>query len=160
MSQSFKKLSRLISRVLKVATLVSSAAFIGMVVVQIVARFAFTQAPSWTEEAARIFFIFTIGFAAGLAAKSKYYVAMDLLYNRLSPKKQKWLDVINTLLVILLFGLMLIFSVKFIQLGAVETSPSLRIPMAIPFTAMFILALFILYYTAFDLFKALKALRA
>ncbi|RMG23547.1 MAG: TRAP transporter small permease subunit [Bacteroidetes bacterium] len=154
------RLARGISRLLKVATLLSSAAFMGMVVLQIVARFAFTQAPSWTEEAARIFFIFTISFAAGLAAKSKYYVAMDLLYNRLSPRMQNWLDLLNNLLVLLLFGLMLVYSIDFIRLGMVETSPSMRVPMAIPFASMFIMALFILYYVLLDTLRALKSLRS
>ena len=155
-----KKLNHYISRFLEFFTLFSSAAFIGVVLLQIFARFALESAPSWTEEAARIFFIYTISFASGLALHGKYYVQMDIVYNLLAVQWQKLFDVINALLVFILFGIMVVYSLNFIQLGIVETSPSLRIPMAFPFGSMFIMSGFICYYSILDFISAFKALRS
>ncbi|NJO01809.1 MAG: TRAP transporter small permease subunit [Bacteroidia bacterium] len=59
--------------------MVCTAGLLGAVLVQIVARFMLVQAPAWTEELARIFFIYAVSFAAGLALKQNYFVAIDLV---------------------------------------------------------------------------------
>jgi len=57
-----------LNKLLSLGTLLSTIGFIGSTVIQIFARFFLASAPSWTEEASRLFFIYAMSFAAGLAA--------------------------------------------------------------------------------------------
>lgn len=155
-----KRISRILSRILKYGTLLSTLALIGTVLLQIFARFLLESAPSWTEEASRFLFIYAISFASGLAMKQKYYVHLDLIFNKLSPKGQQLLEFLIACLIVLLFGIFTFYSVQFIELGHAETSPSMSIPMSFAFFSMFIMGLSISFFAWIDAQRALKHYRS
>ena len=74
-------MAKLINRSLKYGTLICTYAFIASVLIQIYARFFMESAPSWTEEASRLFFVYAIAFASGLAYRDGYYVALDFFFS-------------------------------------------------------------------------------
>lgn len=154
-----KKTRKIISRILKYGTLISTVGLIGTVLLQIFARFMLASAPSWTEEVSRFLFIYAISFAAGLAMKQKYYVHLDLIYNKLSSQGQKMLELGISLLTVLLFGIFTFYSFAFIELGYPETSPSMAIRMSWSFISMFILGASITFYAGIDSMRAFKKLR-
>lgn len=147
------KLAAFATRLLQLGTLISATAFIGATLIQIYARFFMDSAPSWTEEAARIFFIYTMSFAAGLALKDDYFVSLDLLYNRLSSDTRRRLEVGLYVLTILLFGIVGWYSISFIKLGIPEKSPSMGIPMALSFISIFVMALGVVVFSLVRLAK-------
>lgn len=155
-----KRISRILGRILKYGTLISTLGLIGTVLLQIFARFLLESAPSWTEEASRFLFIYAISFASGLAMKQNYYVHLDLIFNKLSPKGQQLLEFLIASLVVLLFGIFTFFSVQFISLGHAETSPSMRIPMSFAFLSMFVMGISISFFAWIDAQRALKNLRS
>ena len=148
-----KQFERKITAILRLGTLISAVAFIGATLVQIYARFFLESAPSWTEEAARIFFIYTMSFAAGLALKDDYYVHLDLIYRRLNSVARKRLEFIILFLITLLFGVVAWFSVQFIYAGLPEKSPSMGISMAFSFAAIFIMSAGIAIYSLLKMVK-------
>jgi len=154
-----KENGRIDQKFLEWGTLIGAFGLIFTVVLQIVTRRFFTeQAPSWTEEASRFFFIYAISFAAGLAQKEDYFVSMDYFYRKFGHRVRQSLDIAITFLSLVLFLVMSIYSVQFILLGTVETSPSLGLPMSIAFISMLIMSGSILYYLAIQLILQLKAL--
>jgi len=153
-----KRTKRIIALLLKFGTLISAAGFIGSTLIQIYARFFMESAPSWTEEAARFFFIYAMSFAAGLAMKDKYYVHLDLVYDKLKENQKKVLDLNISIIVFMMFLIMSIFSIEFIVLGIPENSPSLGISMSIAFASVLVMALSIGVFAFFDMLKNLKKL--
>jgi len=151
-----KSLVKLVGRFLKLGTLLSTTALILSVLVQIYARFFMENAPSWTEEASRLFFIYAICFASGLALKQNYFVSLDLITNFLSEKSNKILETILTAMVFLLFFVMAIYSVSYIQLGFVEKSPSLGFNMSISFTSILLMSISICFFAGIRIFQLLK----
>lgn len=145
------------TRILKYGTIISTYCLIASVLLQIFARFFLANTPAWTEEASRLFFIYAMAFAAGLALKSGEYVALDLIFEKLSPAFQKRLLMLIQGLTLLLFGIMVIFALKFVQLGYPESSPSMKISMSIAFFSMFLLAISICYFSVEELKKILKS---
>lgn len=144
------------SKFLKYGTLISTYALIGSVLLQIFARFFLTSTPAWTEEASRLFFIYSTAFAAGLALKSDEYVALDLFYEKLSPSFKKRILVLVQGLTVLLFGAMAISALQFVKLGIPEFSPSMKISMSIAFFSMFLLSISVSYFAYLELKKILK----
>lgn len=155
-----KQAESIISRVLKYGTLLSTYGLIGTVSLQIFARFFLAQAPSWTEEASRLFFIYSISFAAGLALKNRYYVHLDVVYEKLSDQHKKWMDLGIPILILMLFAAITVFSIELVVLGYAETSPSMGLKMAVPFLSMTIMAGSLSYYAALEIKKALNKLRS
>tara|TARA_R110002167_G_scaffold35569_2_gene113536 strand:- start:740 stop:1204 length:465 start_codon:yes stop_codon:yes gene_type:complete len=149
-------LYKTIGRILKLGTLVSTWGLIFTVLLQIFCRFSWFNTPSWTEEASRLFFIYAISFASGLAMKNNFYVHLDMFYNRFGVKTKKILDLSIPLISMVLFLVMAVYSVKFILLGIVEKSPSMGFNMGAAFFSMFIMAVSIAYYLWKKLGKIVK----
>ena len=150
-----KRLEHLLSRFLKYGTLISTFALVLSVVIQIYARFFMENAPSWTEEASRVFFIYAISFASGLAFKQHYYVFLDLISGKLNAKADKYLELLVNILVFLLFLVITIYSISYIQVGLDERSPSLGFNMAISFASMLLLGASLCFYSFLKIFQLL-----
>ena len=152
-------MKKYLENLLKAATVWSVCFLTATVLLQIFARFFLAQAPAWTEEVSRLFFIFSIAFAAPLALKSNYYVQLDVFFNMLKPKWQKRVAIFSFLMVILLFAIFSMGALKFVAMGFTENSPSMGIKMGIVFLSMFILGITMCYFLTLKLIKALKHLR-
>ncbi|MEL6944187.1 MAG: TRAP transporter small permease [Bacteroidota bacterium] len=147
-----------ICRILKYGTLISAWLLIGSVVLQIFARFFLENAPSWTEEASRLFFIYTVAFAAGLAFKDNYYVYLEIFFEKLTPKFQRTLLFIIPTCTAILFGIMTFCSIQFVKIGWIEKSPGMKISMSIAFMSMLILSLTVCYFSILEIIKTRKSL--
>lgn len=144
-------------RVLEWGTIISAFALIFTVLLQIVTRrFFMDLAPSWTEEASRFFFIYTISFGAGLAQREGYFVSMDFFYRKFNDKIRWIIDLIIAFITSVLFLLMTVYSFSFIALGMTETSPGLGFPMSIAFVSMLILSGTVSYFILKQIFLAIK----
>jgi len=134
-----KKFDSLFMRFLKYGTLVSTLLLIGIVCIQIYARFFMENAPSWTEELSRMVFIYTVSFASGLAFRQGYFIQLDLWHSTVNTRFNWLLDTLSSLTVLILFILFFVYGIQFLVMGIVERSPGLSIPMAWSFGAMVLL---------------------
>lgn len=149
-------MKKYIEKFLKIATVWSVFLLIGSVLLQIFARFFLEQAPSWTEEVSRLFFIFSVAFAAPLALKSNYYIHLDVFFNMLKTQWQKRVNTIILISVFLLFLILSIGAIEFVTMGFTENSPSMGIKMGIVFLSMLILGITMCYFIGLKLIKQLK----
>ncbi len=149
-------LHKTIGRILKIGVLLSTWGLITTVLLQIFFRFTPLQTPSWTEEASRLFFIYAMSFAAGLAMKNAYYVHLDMFFNRLPLNWQRFLDKTIPVINFLLFAIMALFSIKFVILGIPEKSPSMGFNMGVAFFSMFVMSASISYYLWIKIRKNFK----
>lgn len=131
---------------MKYGTFFSTLGFVLAILIQIFARLFLTTAPSWTEEAARLFFVIAIGCSAGLALRSGEYVNFDFFYQRMSSAWQDRVAFIIDFLTVVLFVIFTFYAIQFTVMGWAESSPSLKFPMAIPFGGMLILGFSLLVY--------------
>jgi len=141
-------LHKAIGRILKIGTLVSTWGLIATVLLQIICRFTPIDTPSWTEEASRLFFIYAMSFAAGLAMKNEFYVHLSMFYDRFPSRFKELLSLVIPILSLVLFVFMGIYSVQLIMLGLAEKSPSMGLNMGFAFLSMFIMATSVVYYLA------------
>lgn len=152
-----KNIQKKVARFLKYGTLISSIGFIGATLIQIYARFFMESAPSWTEEAARFFFIYAMSFAAGLAMKDGSYVHFDVLYNKLKKGQQRILNIFISVFTLVLFIILTMYAIQFVKVGLPEHSPSLGVPMAIAFGSMVVMGLFVSFFAFIDILKKMKS---
>lgn len=140
------RLRRALTTLLKYLVFLTTAGFIASILLQIFARLFLPTAPSWTEEAARLFFVLAVGGAAGLALRANEYVYFDFLYRRLSPAWRGRLSLLIDLATVVLFGVFTVEAGRFVVMGWAERSPGLKFPMAVAFAGVFVLGLSVFLY--------------
>ena len=132
--------NKTIGRLLTVGMALSFLGLVGSVLLQVFARWFMTIVPSWTEESARMFLIWMVGFGGGLACRDGSYVNVDLFINLLSGKVKTVLLRFSYLLIAAFMALFTSESWKMtMRMGRRQTSPSLDIPMQYVFFAMCVL---------------------
>lgn len=153
-----KKIAKFIDRILEGGTLISFIALIVVVFLQVFARFALPKVPHWTEEASRIFFIYTVCFAGGLAVRDKAYVNVDLLLARLPGRARTFMQLILDGLIAAFMAVVLYYSIPFVKIGMIQKSPALRITMSYLFASMALLSANVVLYTLYDIARDIRAL--
>lgn len=137
-----------IAKVLGIGAVISFTALISVVSLQVFARFMLPRAPSWTEEASRFLFIYSVAFSAPLALKRGEYVKVDIVVSKLPKKFVEKLDGIIYGCLSLFFLLITYHGYTYASLGTIQTSPALALPMVIPYSSIAFSAIFITIYSA------------
>ncbi len=151
-----ERLKSILDRVLEVGTVVTTFGIILTVTIQAFARLCLPVAPAWTEEGARMCFVFSVAFAAGLAVRDHVFVRVDTLLCVLPTPYASVLRLITHLAVLLLMITVSVFAIDFISVGRGQRSPCLQIPMAGVHGALLLLSVMIALYTALELVQGLR----
>jgi TRAP-type mannitol/chloroaromatic compound transport system permease small subunit len=88
---------------------------LGIIVLNVVLRYAFGEGRIEFEEIQ--WHLYSVGFLVGLsyAAQADVHIRVDVLHERLSPRRQAWIELYGILLLMLPFILLvLVFSVPFV----------------------------------------------
>ncbi|MEO1451264.1 MAG: TRAP transporter small permease subunit [Bacteroidota bacterium] len=139
---------RLIIRFLRAGTIISTLGLLASVVWQIFARFFLPSAPAWTEEASRLFFIYSVAFAGGLALEKGEFVQLEWFYEKLSSPIQSVLKIIIPVCSFILFLVVGGFAIQFMLQGHAEFAPGMKIRMSWVFLSMVIMGLSLSYVAA------------
>lgn len=134
-----RRLHKNLRRLLKYGTLLSTFGLLVSVLIQIYGRFFLAASPPWTEEASRLFFIYTVAFAAAPALGEGYFIALDLLPKGLSDVWRQRLGRWVQLAIIGISAVLAVYAWGFVRLGFAEQSPGMGFRMAIAFFSVFLL---------------------
>ena len=151
---------RYLNSILKTLLLLSLFGLITVVIIQIFGRLFLPTAPGWTEEAARLFFVYLVSLGAGLAIKEKTYINVELWLHRMSTRVQRFVQIILHISVLVLMLLMTLHALPFVRIGLMQTSPSLQIPMAVSYLSMLLMPVLIFIYTFLAILQMIKLKKA
>lgn len=105
---------------------------------QVVGRYVFSNAPSWTEEMARYIHIFQVWIGASYAVKLRQHIRVEAFITRFSGLPRKILETVS-LAVWFSLALFLAFFGTQLVLQSIENSqvtPAMQIPIWLPFLAV------------------------
>ena len=104
--------------------------YIAAVAVQVFSRTFMPTVPSWTEEAARYLFIYSVAFGAGIVALKDEYARVDILTSRLGPGVKKIYELAVCALLLAFAVYLAVYSIpKFVFLRFRMVSTAMQIPM-------------------------------
>lgn len=138
--------------------LISLGAMIIIVALQVFTRFFMESTPHWTEEAARIFFIYSVAFGTVIGIKNGDFVKLNLIGKYLSSRNDRLLNIFVDLTTIAFALILILHSIKFVKLGMDELSPALEITMGFVFLSITIIGLSIVFFTLENLFHLIKSI--
>jgi len=117
----------------------SVLSFIGMmvcVVIQVCSRFLMDNAPSWTEELSRFFFIYGVSFGLGLSFRHGTIIKLDILQRFVSKRVNDTIELFINVMIAGFGFFMTIYALRFASIGMNEKSPALEINMLFAFAAI------------------------
>ncbi|MBC8718975.1 TRAP transporter small permease [Ochrobactrum sp. Marseille-Q0166] len=113
---------------------------------QVVARYAFANSLSWSEEVGRYIFVWITFLGMSAAFQSRAHVALDFLVNLLPAKPSKLLTILNALLVALVGAALIIGGASLIKFGMNQRSAALGIPMYVIYSVIPFSGVTLLYF--------------
>ena len=102
---------------------------VAVVFYQGVARYAFNNPPSWTEELARYCQVWIILLTSPICIRKGSHLAVDYLSQKFSQRTNFIINVFNHVLLVLYVCVILVFGWKLMMVGRYQLSPALQINM-------------------------------
>lgn len=106
------------------------------VLVQIAGRYLFNFSIDWTAETATFAQIWMILLAGGLAMRDNLHVSVDALTHQMPEALRRAMIVVVTLPCLWFLAQAIVGSLALIDIGRIQSSPVLRIPMWIPYLSL------------------------
>ncbi len=150
-----KKLDDLIFKLLCAACGSLMVAMMTVIFAQVVARYAFQHSLSWSEEIGRYIFVWITFLGMVLAYRAGAHVALDLLLMHLKGFPRWALRLTNLGLIIVLAAAIFISALALFELGTMQESPALELPMHWVYSVIPVSGLLLLYYTLRDFWACL-----
>lgn len=114
------------------------ALMVALIFSQVVGRYVFSSAPSWTEEMARYIHIFQVWIGASYAVKKRQHIRIESFIELFKGTARKVIDTAALLIWFLLALFLAVFGTELvlasIQNG--QVTPAMQLPMWVPFLAI------------------------
>src|SRR5699024_12556076 len=108
----FKKLNRF-EEVFLITTL---ALMVALIFGQVVGRYVFQSAPSWTEEATRYIHIFQVWMGASYAEKLREHIRITAFVDLFKGNIRKIIDMISTYILFILVLIVVLFVTQLVSI--------------------------------------------
>jgi TRAP-type C4-dicarboxylate transport system permease small subunit len=124
---------RLLRRIVIVTIIALFAYMIVAVTAQVIARYTFSFNIAWATETATIAQIWLVLIGAGYAMHKGLHVGVGIVAAMLPSIAQRVLNAIVTALALWFLWIVFSGSFRLLTIGAIQTSPALQIPMYYPY---------------------------
>ena len=149
-----KWFKKILDTMLAAGAITSLTCMVAVVIIQVYSRFFMDQAPSWTEEAARIFFIYTTAFASGLALERNAFVSLGLLDHYIKGMLLLLFRLLVSFVSTVFAFLIAYVSLEYVEIGGMQTLPTMRfITMDYVLASITIMMGMVGLYGLFEVFK-------
>ena len=159
MLRGYSKFLDVLEKVEKAILAVTVGIMVIIIAYQVIMRYIFAHANSWSEELARYLFIYDVMIGAAIAIRRNSHLQIDILINLMKPKVRTILTIIATLAGMVFMVFLLSYSITLVQTGARTMSAGLGIPMSIPNSCMPVGIVLMIPTSIEVLFKNISALR-
>lgn len=152
------RLLRLIRRVNETVVVTLFAALCVLVFSQVVARYVFQSAFSWSEEMARYFQVWLVLLASALCMQRGEHIAIDFLTGMLPARLRRALDITMNLIIIAYLLVVVGFSRDVLEVTRLQTSPAMQINMIVVYLSVPVGGSLILIESVVTLMRRLRGL--
>ncbi len=123
-------------------------ALIVVVTIQITTRTFGLPSPVWTEELSRVLLLYMVAFGIGLSLMTGEFVAVDLVQEAVPERVAWWMRLLASASTAGLAAVMIWPAWRFVSIGALQRSPSLRITMDTVHASVVVLSVLLFLFAA------------
>lgn len=133
-------------------------AMVALLFTQVLGRYALSNPPEWTEEMARLVFVYVTFIAAAIAVVRKAHLKIDSITESLPKRVQAAIHVIGIVAAIIFLGFVIFHGTRMLEKVAYQEFSTVPISKAVQFAAVPIGCGLVLIYELGRLWKELKYL--
>jgi TRAP-type C4-dicarboxylate transport system permease small subunit len=153
------KLRNIVDKILERAVVILMGALVLDVLWQVASRYLFQDPSSFTDELAGFLLIWVGLLGAAWAAGMKQHLAIDLLAQKLSPERRKYLDVlVNILVMLFALAVMVVGGIWLVYtrfyLG--QISAAMQIPLGYVYLVVPLSGFLIIFYSIDEIARLTK----
>lgn len=130
------KLSKWLDHLVAVVVIGLLICMVGVTSAGVLWRYGFNSALSWSEELARFLLIWVSFLGAALATYRDAHIGISVVFDRLPPSFQRWVERIVNVIILLFMGAILVHGIKFLPDVSLRTAPTLQVRMNIPYLVL------------------------
>jgi C4-dicarboxylate transporter, DctQ subunit len=114
------------------------ALMVALIFGQVVGRYVFASAPSWTEEMARYIHIFQVWIGASYAVKKRQHIRIESFVELFKGTSRKVIETVSLIIWFLLALFLAVFGTQLVlaSLQNGQVTPAMQLSMWIPFLAI------------------------
>lgn len=120
---------------------------------QVVMRYGFNNALSWSEELVRFLFVWASFMGAAIGVKEYIHIGIDVVVNMLPAGIRRITNTVVYLLIIAFGVFMTTAGWSVVQLTHGQTSPALKLPMSYVYAAVPLMGVLLVLYSALEIWK-------
>ncbi len=139
-------ISDFLNRICEVALIILLAAMAVVVFLQVLFRYILHLPLFWTEEFARYCLVWASLLGAAVALKRGEHIAVTFFLDNFPKRAARALTVVAQISVILILAVMAWGGIKLVLVTSAQISPALRISMAVPYLALPIGSVIMLFH--------------
>ena len=125
MLDTIKSILAKINKLVTIFTGLMMHVLVIMVALQVFSRFVIESALPWTEELARLSFIWLCFMGLSVCVYEKANLGIDFLYNRMGTGGKKMFRIAVEGIMLCLFGVIAVFGVKLLNMVSMQISPTM-----------------------------------
>lgn len=125
-----------VDKVLLALLSVLAALMVAIILYQVVLRYCFSAANVWAEELARFMFVWLTTLGASVAIRRNVHLRVDLVVDILKPRSRYILQIVTYTMILFFLLYLCYLGVDLMTRTMVNKSAGLRLPMAIPYSAI------------------------
>jgi len=128
--------SEKINKVVGVILIALGASGLAVVLYAVFMRYVLNMAPAWSEEIARYLMVWAGLLAFSVALKRGQHIGLNMLVDRIFSSYKRYIYLVADVLILFFFLVVFIEGVSMAKFVAPQRSPSVLIPMWIPYMSV------------------------
>lgn len=126
---------------------------------QVVMRYVFNNAPSWSEEMVRFMFVWSSFIAAAVGIKEHIHIGVDVFVGLLPPKVVRIIEVAVNCAIIVFAGYMIKYGWLVVKMTQRQPSPALGIPMSWVYSSVPVMGVLLILYCVLEIIKIINVFK-
>ena len=127
---------------------------------QVVMRYVFNNAPSWSEEMVRFMFVWSSFIAAAIGIKEHIHIGVEVFVNLLPKSVARIVQIGVNLIIIIFAGYMIKYGLAVTVMTQRQPSPALGLPMSWVYSSIPVMGVLLILYCVMEIVYGFQKVRA
>ena len=154
-----KSIDRGITGLIRLILGLTSGVIFGVTFLAVIFRYLLKSPLPWSQDVIRLAFTYMIYFGAAYCVKDNSHLNVDVLLSALQPRTRKICEIIINIVLLGLFCFLVTFGFTFAQLGSIQTTSYLMLPMTYYYLGIPLAAVCMAFYVVENILRQIKDLQ-
>ena len=154
--RGFEIFSETLDRIVVFLVAALSIPLVIIVLYAVFMRYVLNAAPTWSEEVARYLMVWMALLAISAAMRRGQHIGLNFVVDKAGPRLRRAMNLAALFLILLFFGVLLVKGLDMTFFVARQRSPSVNIPMWIPYLSVPVAGFLMIVQTLSLVFEQLK----